>query len=110
KRGEFPGRIVFGSFLFEQVVARGREVSFATISRTQTWTGLAALLFLAFFQQLPTIVPPILRATHEPFGGLVLAQFGTSALAMLPAAVVFGFNFPAVVVLLTAKVRKAEQS
>jgi spermidine synthase len=106
----FLGGIVLGSFLFEQWVARGREVSFGTISRTQTWTGLAALLFLAFFQRLPTIVPPILRATHGTFRGLVLAQFVTSALAMLPAAVVFGFNFPAVVVLLTAKVRKAEQS
>ncbi len=31
-------------------------------------------------------------------------------MTMLPAAVVFGFNFPAVVVLLTAKVRKAEES
>ena len=106
----FLGGIVLGSFLFERWVARGREVSFATISRTQTWTGLAALLFLAFFQQLPTIVPPILQATHGTFGGLVLAQFVTSALAMLPAAIVFGFNFPAVVVLLTANARKAEQS
>ncbi|HTA56516.1 MAG TPA: fused MFS/spermidine synthase [Candidatus Baltobacteraceae bacterium] len=106
----FLGGIVLGSFLFEKWVARGREVSFATISRTQTWTGLAALLFLFLFNQLPTIVPPILRATHGSFGGLVLAQFVTSALAMLPAAVVFGFNFPAVVVLLTGKVRKAEQS
>ena len=106
----FLGGIVLGSFLFERWVAQGREVSFAIISRTQTWTGLAALLFLVFFQQLPTIVPPILRTMHGSFGGLVLAQFVTSALAMLPAAVVFGFNFPAVVVLLTGKVRKAEQS
>lgn len=106
----FLGGIVLGSFLFERWVARGRQVSFATISRTQTWTGLAALLFLAFFQQLPTIVPPILQATRGTFAGLVLAQFVTSALAMLPAAVVFGFNFPAVVVFLSAKVRKAEQS
>ena len=106
----FLGGIVLGSFFFERWAARGREVSFATISRTQTWTGLAALLFLAFFQQLPTIVPPILRATHGTFGGLVLAQFVTSALAMLPAAIVFGFNFPAVVVLLSANARKAEQS
>jgi len=106
----FLGGIVLGSFLFERWVARGREVTFVTISRTQTWTGLAALLFLAFFKQLPTIVPPILRATHGTFGGLVLAQFVTSGLAMLPAAAVFGFNFPAVVVLVTAKVRKAEQS
>jgi spermidine synthase len=106
----FLGGIVLGSFLFGRWVARGREVTFVTISRTQTWTGLAALLFLAFFKQLPTIVPPILRATHGTFGGLVLAQFVTSGLAMLPAAAVFGFNFPAVVVLVTAKVRKAEQS
>jgi predicted Zn-dependent protease len=42
----------------------------------------------------------MLRATHESFRGLVLAQFFASALAMLPTAIVFGFNFPAVVVLI----------
>ena len=46
------------------------------------------------------MLPPILRATHESFRGLVLAQFVTSALAMLPTALVFGFNFPAVVLLI----------
>jgi len=71
-----------------------------TFALTQTLTALAALLFLAFFQQLPRVVPPLLRATHETFGGLVLAQFAASALAMLPAAVVFGFNFPAVALLI----------
>jgi len=46
------------------------------------------------------VVPPLLRATHQTFGGLVLAQFVTSALAMLPVAIVFGFNFPAVTLLI----------
>lgn len=97
----FLAGIVIGSFLFERWFSRaGRSVSFDAFSRTQTYTGLAALLFLSLFQYIPAIVPPILRATHESFGGLIVAQFVTSALAMLPAAVVFGFNFPVVVLLI----------
>ena len=65
-----------------------------TFALTQTLTALAALAFLIFFPRLIEVLPPILRATHESFRGLVLAQFATSALAMLPTAVVFGFNFP----------------
>ncbi|MGH9580193.1 MAG: fused MFS/spermidine synthase, partial [Terriglobales bacterium] len=102
----FLGGIVLGSIFFERWYARANRVSLATFSRTQTWTAVAALLFLVFFQQLPNVVPPILRATNESFGGLVLAQFATSALAMLPAAVVFGFNFPAVVVLIAGSRRE----
>ena len=106
----FLAGIVLGSALFERwsarAAARNRCVSLSTFSRTQTYIGLAALLFLIFFQRLPTIVPPILRVTRESFGGLVLAQFATSAFAMLPAAIVFGFNFPAVVVLLAGAPRQ----
>jgi len=102
----FLAGIVIGSFLFERWFSRaGRSVSFDTFSRTQTYTGLAALIFLTVFQYIPAVVPPILRATHESFGGLILAQFVTSALAMLPAAIIFGFNFPAVVLLLTGGAR-----
>lgn len=92
--------IVIGSILFERWFSRSRQVSLATFSRTQTWTGLSALAFLVLFQHIPSIVPSILRATHETFGGLIVAQFVTSALSMLPAAIIFGFNFPAVIVLL----------
>ncbi len=67
---------------------------------TQTFTALAALAFLVFFAHLIEVLPPILRATHESFRGLVLAQFVTSALAMLPTAIVFGFNFPAAMLLI----------
>ena len=98
----FLAGIVIGSFIFERWISRGsRTVSFSTFARTQTLTGLAALLFLGLFQYVPAVVPPILRAAHESFGGLILAQFVTSALAMLPAAIIFGFNFPAVVLLFT---------
>ncbi len=99
----FLAGIVLGSALFEQWFARTHAVCFHTFAVTQTMTAVAAALFLVFFQQLPRVVPPLLRATQETFGGLVLAQFVTSALAMLPAAIVFGFNFPAVTLLIAAR-------
>lgn len=101
----FLAGIVLGSALFEGFVSRGREVTADTFALTQTLTGLAALAVLIFFQKLPLVVPPILAATNETFGGLVLAQFVTSALAMLPAAIVFGFNFPVVTVLIAGPSR-----
>jgi spermidine synthase len=97
--GTFLAGIVLGSALFEKW-NRSHEPSTMTFAVTQTLTALAALLFLVFFTHLIEALPPILRATHESFRGLVLAQFVTSALAMLPTAIVFGFNFPAVVVLI----------
>jgi spermidine synthase len=97
--GTFLTGIVLGSALFERW-SRGREPGPSTFAVTQTLTALAALAFLVFFTRLIEVLPPILRATHESFRGLVLTQFVASALAMLPTAVVFGFNFPAVVVLI----------
>jgi spermidine synthase len=91
--------IVLGSALFERW-SRRRQPGAMTFAATQTLTALAALAFLALFTHLIEVLPPILRATHESFRGLVFAQFIASALAMLPTAVVFGFNFPAVVVLI----------
>jgi spermidine synthase len=98
----FLAGIVIGSVIFERRLARARRpVSLVTFSRSQTYTGLAALVFLALFQYIPAIIPPILRATHESFSGLVLAQFVSGALAMLPTAIIFGFNFPAVILLVS---------
>ena len=95
----FLAGIAIGSRIFEAWVARGREVSVKTFSTTQTLTGLAAILFLVLFEQLPSILWALITATHRTFGGLVLAQFAVSALAMLPAAIIFGFNFPLVTLL-----------
>jgi spermidine synthase len=97
--GTFLTGIVAGSALFERW-SRRRVPGSMTFAVTQTLTALAALAFLVFFTRLIEVLPPILRATHESFRGLVLAQFVTSALAMFPAALVFGFNFPAVVLLI----------
>ena len=97
--GTFLTGIVLGSALFERW-SRRRAPGSMTFAVTQTITALTALAFLVFFTRLIEVLPPILRATHESFRGLVLAQFVTSALAMFPTAVVFGFNFPAVVVLI----------
>jgi len=97
--GTFLTGIVLGSALFERW-SRCRVPGSMTFAVTQTLTALAALVFLVFFTRLIEVLPPILRATHESFRGLVLAQFVTSALAMLPTAMVFGFNFPAVAVLI----------
>jgi spermidine synthase len=97
--GTFLTGIVLGSALFERWTRR-YKTSAMTFAITQTLTALAALAFLVLFPYLIEILPPILRATHQSFRGLVLAQFVTSALAMLPTAVVFGFNFPAVMLLI----------
>jgi spermidine synthase len=98
--GTFLMGSVIGSILFQRHSARSRGVSLATFSRTQTWTGAVALASLILFPRIASLVPLILRVTHQTFGGLVLAQFLTSALTVLPIAIVFGFNFPAVVVLI----------
>jgi spermidine synthase len=96
----FLSGTVIGSACFQHFFARSSRVSFTTFSRTQTWIGIAALSSLILFHWIPAVIPALLRATHETFGGLVLAQFVTSALTVLPVATIFGFNFPMVVVLL----------
>jgi spermidine synthase len=97
--GTFLAGIVLGSALFERW-SRKHAITCKTFALTPTLTALAALVFLIFFTRLIEVLPPILRATHESFRGLVLAQFVTSALAMLPTSVVFGFNFPAAMLLI----------
>src|SRR5260370_36843196 len=91
--------IVLGSAIFERWNRR-HEITHLTFALTQSFTALTALAFLIFFPYLIEVLPPILRATHESFRGLIFAQFSTTALASLPASIVFGFNFPAVVLLI----------
>ncbi len=90
--------IVMGSALFE-VWSRHHKATWMTFAITQTCTALTAVGFLIFFSRVIEVLPPILGASQGSFGGLILAQFAMCALAMLPAAVVFGFNFPTVTLL-----------
>lgn len=99
----FLAGIAIGSRVFESWVGRGHKVSLTTFSSTQTMTGLAAVIFLALFKQLPAILWGLITETHRTFGGLVAAQFAICALAMLPAAIIFGFNFPVVTLLIAGR-------
>jgi predicted membrane-bound spermidine synthase/tetratricopeptide (TPR) repeat protein len=90
---------VMGSAFFHCFFGGSRKISIATLSRAQIGIGMAALSSLVFFPWMAAMVPELLR-TEQAFGGLVLTQFVVSALAMLPTAIIFGFNFPMVVVLL----------
>jgi len=98
----FLAGAVIGSAAFERFSAtRGdAALTLTAFSLTQTFTGLAATSSLVLFHWIPRIVPGVLRVTHDTFAGLILAQLATSALTVLPVAIVFGYNFPAVVVLL----------
>jgi spermidine synthase len=69
-------------------------------------TALFALGFLLFYQHLPTLFGALLRHTHNTFGGLVFAQCVISILAMLPTAIVFGFNFPLVTLMIASRTGK----
>jgi len=96
----FLAGAVIGSAFFQRYFANQRRVTISTFASTQTCTGIAALLSLILFHWTPSLIPPLLRATHNTFSGLVLAQLLTTALTVLPVAIIFGFNFPAVIVLL----------
>jgi spermidine synthase len=96
----FLAGTVLGSALFQRFLARSARISMRAFARTQLAIGIAAVGSLALFHWIPGVIPPLLRATHQTFGGLLLAQLVASALTVLPVATVFGFNFPLVVVLL----------
>jgi spermidine synthase len=91
---------VIGSAFFHHFFGGSRKISIATLSRTQIGIGMAALSSLVLFPWMAAMVPKLLRNADQAFGGLVLTQFVVSALAMLPTAMIFGFNFPMIVVLL----------
>src|SRR6266403_1629206 len=92
---------VIGSAFFHRYFANSGELSITTFSRMQIGIGIAALSSLVFFHRIVAFVPALLRGTDQTFGGLALAQFVVSALTVLPAAIVCGFNFPMVVALLS---------
>ena len=91
---------VMGSAFFHRFFAGSGRISITTFSRTQIGIGMAALSSLVLFPWVAGMVPELLRKADQAFGGLVLTQFVVSALAMLPTAIIFGFNFPMVVVLI----------
>jgi spermidine synthase len=93
--------IVIGSALFHRFFAGSARISVTTFSRAQIGIGLAAISSLVLFHWIAAVIPALLRETGQTFAGLVLTQFVVSALTVLPTAIMFGFNFPLVLVLLS---------
>ena len=94
--------IVIGSAIFERYFSRLRQITASAFAWTQSAIALSAVCFLFFFRELPTLIPAILRATNNSFAGMLVAQFVTCLLAMLPVAILFGAAFPLVLSLVAA--------
>ena len=92
--------IALGSAAFDAWVRRKPAIDVKTFAATQTVTSAAALFFLIFFPHIPGVVVGVLRAGGNSFHGHLLAQCVAAALAMLPATIAFGFNFPLVTTLI----------
>jgi spermidine synthase len=105
----FLAGIALGSRLFEARAARSKVVSVATFAKTQIYIGLGGMIFLPLYGRMPAFAWWMVSATHKEFSGLLLTQFVVCGLAMLPAALVFGFNFPAVTALISG-VEKLEST
>jgi predicted membrane-bound spermidine synthase len=76
--------IVLGSAIFERYLSQLRLITLRAFAWTQSGIAVFALCFLVLFRELPAIIPAILRSTNNSFAGMLLAQFVTCALAMLP--------------------------
>jgi len=93
--------IALGSAFYEYW-SRRHQSSIKIFAVTQSCISIAALLFLVSLRELPNLLPPIFKMASDSFRGLLVGQFLVAGLALLPAAAVFGFNFPAVIALLTS--------
>ena len=98
----FLAGTVIGGVVFQRLFASRWPVTTTTLSRSQTCIGVIALVSLILFRWTPSLIPLLIRHGHQAFGGFLLAEAVISVLTVLPVAAVFGFHFPAVLVLLGA--------
>jgi spermidine synthase len=93
--------ISIGSAIFEKWFRAKRSSSSNLFAVTQFGIAAAILLFLWSFHEIPEVLLALLRIFGDRFPALLAAQALTCALAMLPATILFGFNFPAVLALVS---------
>ncbi|PYU05174.1 MAG: hypothetical protein DMG34_08900 [Acidobacteria bacterium] len=97
--------IAIGSALFEKWFRKKHEASAGVFAVTQFATAAAVLFSLWMYREIPEVLLFLLRNFDEKFTSLVAAQAVTCALALLPATMLFGFNFPAVLALVSGSNR-----
>ena len=88
-----------GSAIFEKWFRQGRQSTVLLFAGTQLGIAAAALASLWLYRQVPELLLFLLRRSGERFSGLLAAQAAACALPLLPLALLFGFNFPAVLAL-----------
>lgn len=96
----FLAGIVIGSALFQSFVAGTSWVSVHSLAAAQIAIGIASIGSLMLYGRIPALIAFLLRISHREFTGVLLAQCAACVLAMLPLAIVFGFNFPFLIALL----------
>ena len=106
--GTFLLGIALGSFIFEKWFRKKRTASSGLFAATQLTIGAAVLLSLWLYREIPELVLTLLRHGGGEFSGLLFAQAAACGFALLPATILFGFNFPAVLALLSGE-RSADE-
>ena len=99
--GTFLLGIAAGSFIFEKWFRRKRSATAGLFAATQVAIGAAVLTSLWLYREIPELLLTLLRRGGGEFSGLLFAQATACGLALLPATILFGFNFPAVLALLS---------
>ena len=102
----FLAGLAIGSASFQVFSARAGRSSLTTLAWVQMGIALTVLSSLICFRWIPALIPLVLKATGQSFGGLILAQFVATSLTVLPAAVIFGFNFPMVIDIVCCNARR----
>jgi spermidine synthase len=101
--------VAAGSALFEKWYRKRRAVSADGFARTQLAIAAAALFSLWMYREIPEVLLFFLRTFGGTFSVLLAAQAVTCSLALLPTTILFGFNFPLVLALVSGD-RKGELS
>jgi len=92
--------IAIGSSLFERWYRKRRSATVGLFAATQLAIAAAVLFSLWVYREIPDVLLYILRNFGQQFSSLLAAQVVTCGLALLPATILFGFNFPAVLALI----------
>ena len=93
--------IAIGSAVFERWHGHRRVATASLFAKTQLAIAAAVLFSLWVYREIPEMLLFFLRTFGEKFSALLTAQVAACVLALLPATVLFGFNFPLVLSLIT---------
>jgi len=92
--------IAIGSAVFERWHGRRRVATASLFAKTQLAIAAAVLFSLWVYREIPEMLLFFLRIFGERFSALLTAQIAACVLALLPATMLFGFNFPLVLALI----------